>query len=356
MLSPSQWRRSSGVERGNNFDGLRLAAATAVIFSHSFLLAEGRQDDEPLMRLTGGQSVLGVVGVFVFFVISGFLVTESWERTGAPLRFAMKRFLRIYPGFAACILALALWLGPAVTTLAPGDYFRAGGLYEFVAQNLVMNVDHNALPGVRFTGHGVGDIVDGPLWSLPCEVLMYALVLVLGMLRLLRLPVLAALLALGLACVVTDTAASSYFVGAAGWLLPFFVAGMILQKLRASPLLRDGRIALLALAGLVLAAAAGRFILLFPVFGAYLVIYAALNPRWKPFPAARFGDLSYGLYIYGWPVDQTLLYVSQGRLAWWQLFPLALAISAALAFISWHLVEKPALRLKPGAAPPARLA
>src|SRR5262249_21336913 len=113
---------------------------------------------------------------------------------------------------------------------------------------------------------------------------------------------------------------------------------------------------LLALLGLVLATAAGGFILLFPMFGGYLVIYAALNRRWRPIAAARFGDLSYGLYIYGWPVEQTLLYASDGRLAWWQLFPLALALSAALAFLSWHLVEKPALRLKPGAAPRAPLA
>src|SRR6185437_2004740 len=144
-------------------------------------------------------------------------------------------------------------------------YFRDTGIYEFIAQNLVMNVDYNTLPGVRFTGHEVGTIVDGPLWSLPCEVVMYALVLVLGMLRLLRLPVLLALFALGLACLALDTAASGYFIGAALWMLPFFVAGMILHKLRASPLLGDDRVAVLALAGLVLATAAGGFILLFPV-------------------------------------------------------------------------------------------
>jgi len=56
--------------------------------------------------------------------------------------------------------------------------------------------------------------------------------------------------------------------------------------------------------------------------------------------AARLGDLSYGLYIYGWPVEQTLLYASGGKLAWWQLFPLALAITGMIALASWHIVEK----------------
>jgi thiamine-phosphate pyrophosphorylase len=84
------------VERRNNFDTLRLIAATSVIFSHAFLLATGRQDGEPLMLLTGGQTILGVVGVFVFFVISGYLVTQSWERAPSLPHFAVKRVLRIY--------------------------------------------------------------------------------------------------------------------------------------------------------------------------------------------------------------------------------------------------------------------
>ncbi|HET7594137.1 MAG TPA: acyltransferase [Stellaceae bacterium] len=334
------------VERNNNFDALRLIAATSVIFSHAFLLSEGRQDNEPLMLLTGGQSVLGVVGVFVFFVISGFLVTQSFEATGSPLRFAAKRALRIYPGLAACILVCTFILGPLLTSLPLGAYLRSGGTYDFLLNNLALNVEHNGLPGLRFTGFDVGDIVDGPLWSLPCEVVMYVMVLVLGMLRLLRLAVLIPLLALGLICIWFDTAQSAWFVGSVGWLLAFFVAGMILYKLRHRRIF-SGRVALVALAGLALSVPLNAFILLFPLFGAYLVIYLAVERRLPAIPAARFGDLSYGLYIYGWPVEQTLLYASGGALLWWQLFPLALMLSAAIAFLSWHLVEKPALRFKP---------
>ena len=334
------------MKRNNNFDALRLLAAVSVIFSHSFLLAEGRQDHEPLMRLTQGQSILGVVGVFVFFIISGFLVTESFETTASPLRFLAKRALRIYPGLILCILVCAVVLGPLATTLPLDAYFASGGLYDFVFSNIMLNVEHNGLPGVHFTGFDIGGIVDGPLWSLPCEVVMYLLVLVLGSMRLLRLSVLWPLLALGLVCLSLDTAASPYFIGTVGWLLAFFVAGMILYKLRDRHIF-DGRIALLALAGLLMSIPLGRFLLLFPLFGAYLVLYLALDRRLPVLRAARFGDLSYGLYIYGWPVQQGLLYASGGRLLWWQLFPLALAIAAALAFLSWHLVEQPALRLKP---------
>ncbi|HUH85784.1 MAG TPA: acyltransferase [Stellaceae bacterium] len=341
--------------RHNNFDALRLVAATAVIFSHAFLLSEGTEAHEPLKWLTG-QTILGIVGVFVFFVISGYLVTQSWEATGSASRFAVKRGLRIWPGLALCILLCGFVLGPLVTRLALGAYLASDGTWDFVLQNLVLNVEHNNLPGVRFSGYDAfGTAVDGPLWSLPCEVVMYAMVLALGAARLLRLPVLLALLALGLARLIFDQAVNDLaqsrgfvlrFAADTSWLLAFFVAGMILYKLRHYPIF-DGRVALLAAIALVASAALGRLVLLFPFFGAYLILYLAQTPWLPPLPAARYGDLSYGLYIYGWPVEQTLLYATGGALAWWQLFPVAFVMSAALAFMSWHLVEKRVLRLKP---------
>jgi len=129
------------------------------------------------------------------------------------------------------------------------------------------------------------------------------------------------------------------------WLLPFFAAGMALYKLRARAF--DGRLALVALASAAASIPLGLFILLFPIFGSYLVLYAALERRWPVVPAARFGDLSYGLYIYGWPVEQLVTRLLGGAAPWWQVFALSLPAAAAVAFLSWHLIEAPALRLKP---------
>ncbi len=122
---------------------------------------------------------------------------------------------------------------------------------------------------------------------------------------------------------------------------------MVLYKLRHTRIF-DGRIALLAFAGLVLSIPLRQFILLFPIFGCYLALWLALNPRLPVIPAARFGDLSYGLYIYGWPVEEAVMWLSGGRAAWWQVFLIALPAASVLAFLSWHLVERPMLRLKPG--------
>ena len=339
--------------RDNNFDALRLVAAACVMFSHAFLIAEGTEAHEPLILLTGRQSILGLAGVFVFFAISGFLVTQSFEASASPLRYLAKRALRIFPGLFAALVISAFVLGPLVTTLPLAEYFRRPEIYGYVVGNTMLNLSIHELPDVLFVDNPVGLEVNGSLWSLRYEFMMYLMVLVLGALRLLDLRVLLPLLALGLACLQFD---SLEFLGTWGWLLAFFAIGMVLYKLRHTRIF-DGRVALLALAGLVASVPLRQFIQLFPLFGGYLAIYLALERRLPLIPAARFGDLSYGLYIYGWPVEATVMHLSGGRAAWWQVFLLALPIALAVAWLSWHLVEEPLLRLKSrrAAAPRPRL-
>src|SRR3954469_5323643 len=161
--SPVIRHRSRGavVERHNNFDLLRLVAALSVIFSHAFLLAENSQephppmlltensqDHDPLMLLTGGQAILGLAGVFVFFTISGFLITQSFETTASPLVFLAKRALRIFPGLILCLVVCVLVIGPLVTKLPLADYFSRPETYLFLLHNAILDVEYNRLPGV----------------------------------------------------------------------------------------------------------------------------------------------------------------------------------------------------------------
>ena len=340
--------------RQNNFDALRLLAAILVIFSHSFLIAEGTQSREWLIRLTGNQCIMGLTGVFVFFAISGFLVTQSFEQTPNRLHFLTKRALRIFPGLLVATLLSAFVLGPLVTDLPLGAYLSRVEPYQYVVGNTLLDQTVHELPGVRFVDNPVGLEINGSLWTLRLEFVMYLMVLALGMLRLLTVRTALLLLAFGVACLRFDMLDEfekwGWFfqvLSGWGWLVGFFAAGMILYKLRHTRIF-DGRIAFLALAGLALSIPLRQFILLFPVFGCYLALWLALNPRLPVIPAARFGDLSYGLYIYGWPVEEAVMWLSGGRAAWWQVFLVALPAASALAFLSWHLVERPMLRLKPG--------
>jgi len=340
--------------RQNNFDALRLVAAISVIFSHSFLITEGTQNREWLIQLTGNQCILGLTGVFIFFAISGFLVTQSFEQTPNPLHYLAKRGLRIFPGLFVATMVSAFVLGPLVTTLPLGVYLSRPEPYEYVLGNTLLDQTVHELPGVSFIGNPVGLEINGSLWTLRLEFTMYLMVLALGLLRLLTVRAALVLLAFGMACLhfemLDELERWGWFfqlLSGWGWLVGFFAAGIALYKLRHTRIF-DGRIALLALAGLVLSVPLRQFITLFPVFGCYLALWLALNPRLPVIPAARFGDLSYGLYIYGWPVEEAVIWSLGGRAMWWQVFAIALPATAAIAFLSWHLVERPALRLKPG--------
>ena len=329
------------MDRHNNFDLLRLLAALSVILSHAFLLAENSLARDPLMRLTGGQTSLGVAGVFVFFAISGYLISQSFAATRSPLAFLAKRGLRIFPGLIACLAVCAFAIGPVVTRLPLAAYLTQREPYLFVLRNAVLDVEaYNRLPGVSFWPGDIGGIVNGPLWSLPCEVLSYLLLFALGMCRLLTLPACLMLLAAGIAFLWIDTSAMlPEPLGSTSWLIGFFAAGMVCYRLRRTTLL-DGRWALLAFAGLAASIPLGVFQTLFPLCGGYLTIWLALSRRLPVVPAARFGDLSYGLYIYGWPAEQCVLYASGGAAPWWAVFLIGAAVAVPLAFLSWHLVEK----------------
>ena len=330
--------------RRNNFDALRLIAALSVVFSHSFLIAEGSEANEPFIWLTGNQCILGLVGVFVFFVISGYLVTESWCRSPHPGRFALRRFLRIYPGLLVNIALCAFVLGLLVTSLPLAAYFQGAELRDFLAKTLTLNPGPLSLPGVLFADNPVGLHINGSLWTLRYEAMMYVMIVILGMLRLLRLSICLALTVLGILAVHFEKALTPFGdVGEWAWFLGFFGAGMVLHFLR-DRIAFDWRGALLALIALVVFVRIGQLIMLFPLAGAYLAIWFAR--RYAPWlDYSRWcGDLSYGVYIYGWPAEQLVMWLSGGRAVWWQIFLGSLAIALPLAWLSWHAIEKWALR------------
>ncbi|MGB8840919.1 MAG: acyltransferase [Aliidongia sp.] len=332
------------IARANNFDALRFCAAASVIFSHAFLVAEGTEGNEWFARLTGGQTILGLTGVFIFFTISGYLVTGSYLSDPSPPRFALKRALRIFPGLWLNLLVVGLVLGPLVSALPLSAYLSDGGLATFFGHNLLLDATDTPLPGVSFSGNQVGRIVNGALWTLRYEVMMYLMVLLLGVSRLLRLSTALVLLALGIASIRFEQALTPYGdLGEWAWLVGFFASGMCLRFLGARWL--DRRLALLAALGLIVSARLHLFIMLFPLFGGYLTIYLAMAHTRRLDFLGRWGDLSYGLYIYGWPIEQTVVWATGGRLPWWGVFASALTLAALAAMLSWHGIERQALRL-----------
>jgi peptidoglycan/LPS O-acetylase OafA/YrhL len=339
--------RTDMPRHSNNFDFLRLVAALSVIFSHSFLIAEGTQSQEPLVVLTHNQCPLGLVGVFVFFVISGYLVTESYCRNPKPAAFVLRRTARIYPGLLVNGIVIAFVLGPIVTSLPLAAYFADPRFRDFLIDYATLWPGPLGLPGVLFADTTVGLLVNGAFWTLCFEVMMYAMVLILGVARLLRLETALALLVVGIVAIWWDERWSLAWLGyLRGWLwmLSHFATGMAMYFLRDRAVFRP-RYAFLAVALLVLTSQLGEFITFFALSSGYLTIYAARARYWPHLDyAGRVGDLSYGLYIYGWPCEEMVMWLTGGRAQWWGVTLGSLAMALPLAWLSWHCVEKWALR------------
>ena len=356
--------------KANAFDFIRIAAALGVLYSHSFALLGLPQP------LVFGHISAGEASVFVFFVVSGYLVCQSWQRDPHPLRFSLRRALRVLPGLFVSVLFTTFVVGVVSTSLPVLEYLRSEKTWAYLLSNLSLICGVDSLPGV-FDHNPFPDAVNGSLWSLRYEVLMYACLALaawgLGRARQ-GLHWTCGVMFFGFAaawCLGTAFGHSIYAVPLPGlWRLglefdgmrianlgALFFAGSLLQLWRQQ--LPNSTVAAIVLLSICawLANSAWMNPLMWIALP-YAVIVAAHR-----LPAALrvFGnsDYSYGIYIYAFPVQQMLsAWGSSANWTWLALLPLEAAVTIALAAASWHFIERPALAwkavLKPAALAHAR--
>jgi peptidoglycan/LPS O-acetylase OafA/YrhL len=328
------------MDRDNNFDSLRLIAATAVIFSHSFLLVDQNEVREPFVRLLGPHNIAGLYGVLVFFIISGYFVTRSYFSAASPLQFIQKRVLRIFPGLIVCTFILTFVVAPIFFNGSAPSYYLSADPYRYFFRTIFLQHQRSPdISGVDFYSLTCGSILNGSLWSIESEVLCYGAVLVLGIFGLLNFRSAVALLTFGMVL-------HHYFEGGFLFVLPSFSAGTAMFFARERYKFQvNGVLAIVALGALIVGGLTGNLRdLAFPIFGTYAIIYLGFTRTFSLGRGARFGDMSYGIYIYGWPVEQCIRAACGDSATWWKVFLLSLPITLVLGFLSWHLVEKVALR------------
>jgi peptidoglycan/LPS O-acetylase OafA/YrhL len=301
-----------------NFDLMRLIAALLVVVSHTFPLA-----GEAPLRIRGVED-LGALGVSVFFVISGYLITASYRRD--PKTYLVKRILRIEPGLIASLVVTVILLA-FVTTAPAAEYWRAAAMY--VVRNALLYPATYDLPGV-FQAAPMAGVVNGVLWTLRLEFTFYLILMVVRA----RPAFVYALLALCAAVWLGMTVLTPHwadekltriaYLAARNGML--FFAGAALQ-------LRGTTIPVWLGAASVVA---------FPFVGPLALPTAVMGlARPGKLPA----DLSYGVYIYAFPIQQWLAIHGQLNVA------TAVAATIPFALASWFLVERPAMKLKPGPRP-----
>ena len=334
--------------KNDNFDALRLLAALSVLVSHQFALTGHPEPD--LFGLK-----LGTIGVLVFFAISGFLVTTSWTRDPHMPRFLARRALRVWPALAVCVIGCIAFVA---LVLAPPH--QALAVLPDIAAYLSPNVVFIWRDGNFFRGNPLHEL-NGSLWTIPVEVQCYVVLAVLGVVARRRLPwallLASAVVAVLLLCGVrpADWLGNPFFHLQQGtMLLPaFFLAGALAS---AWPFLQTGR----GQAGAIVLGLACAWTGFAGFAWAAILPTLVLLVGRRSWPvlreAGRGGDLSYGIYLWAWPVQQAGIALLGADAPFPVLLNVTLLVVIALSLASWHLIEKRSLSLKPGTRPDASAA
>jgi len=341
----------------NNFDVIRFLLASAVILCHSFVIYYGNEPfkkTDPFMVLSQEQISLGSVAVNFFFIISGFLIVKSFEYSKTYRQYFSKRILRIYPGFVVAFL-LSIFIAGFIAQVkhnSVSDYLQY--LHDLHMKKLLMNLVTLQLPPLDylyFKDLPVGGL-NSSLWTIQFEFICYLIVPLLAFLGFFKrnwlflVAFIAAYLLLffqGIGYVMPYKNNQSLFLGN-----PFFFPRFITYFFSGACfyIYRNKIVKTRLLTVAAFACAISSFIWIkcvdqvLPLAGTYLLFYIAYHPRLQFSQFSRKGDYSYGLYLYGWPIQQVVMYFLTSYLNPFRLFFIATPLALACAYASWHLVEK----------------
>lgn len=339
---------SQSREKRNGLDALRLGAAFLVMVSHGFALL-GLEEHDFVFVLTGGAFNASWLGLGIFFAISGYLIDRSARREDSLRAFLRRRILRLWPGLLVVVLATIFVLGPALSSLSPMDHFRSAGTWAYLGCLTLWGMRWN-VPGL-FSGNP-HHAVNGSLWTLPYEASFYLLSwFVLRKARGSLVPwglFLGAIALRALAYPQMQEVAFRPLLLSVHHVLDFglfYLAGTIVSRWTFPQRPLWGLLACLAVLW-AFADAPTRLLIGFPAIALATLLLGLL-----PIPVlsrvGRFGDFSYGLYIWAFPVQQILVQLLGAELATpWRLAWVGALATLPLAILSWHLVEKPWLARK----------
>jgi peptidoglycan/LPS O-acetylase OafA/YrhL len=342
--------------RNHQFDLLRILFATLVLLSHAPEITDGNASRELLHRLTRAPITFGLLGVDGFFLLSGYLIVQSWLGDPEFLNFLRKRVLRIVPGYLLAVVLSTV----AVGLLAPGvaHFFRD---IDFRFVKSVLLLGSPATPPV-FPGHPFA-VVNGAMYTIGYEFRCYLLVALLGLCGLLRRPILILLATTLLLSSLLYPAPFEQMhrprhmealVGQPSLsfrLTAIYLVGCCFYLFRHRIAFRP-LFAIIATVVMVVCFvfAPARAELGMVLCGGYLMFY--LGQMHLPWLSGmnRLPDISYGIYLYGWPVESLWIWFHGGSP--WIAFLASAVICFGLGWLSWHFIERPALTLKRRATAP----
>lgn len=336
--------------RDNNFNLIRIFAASAVFVSHSFALSIGNHS-EPLVDILGGKS-LGSIAVDIFFLTSGFLVTASLLRRQNTIEFVWARILRIYPALLMMLILTVFGAGLFFTTVSRSSYLTHYQTYKYFLKclSLINGVEY-ILPGV-FGNNPYKNVVNGSLWTMPHELRMYAILALIWIFlhvaptfrpKIFKIVIVASTLVAGFFVILKHLSIIEgslflrlffmFFTGAS-----YFIAKdrIVLSKttfyfLWGALILASTNIIIFNLV----------YILILP----YLLFYFAYIPNGMIRKYNKLGDYSYGVYIYAFPVQQSIAALIPD-MSVFSMMIMSGFFTFFFSLLSWHFLEKNAIKLK----------
>ena len=343
-LTPVMSNTLGALARGkqNNLTLIRFLAATAVIFAHSLAFFDLTEQYDPVFILFGIGA--GDLAVNVFFVVSGFLITRSWLSKLNLVDFAWARAARIYPALWASSLLLVLAAGMLFSLLPLHEFLLLPTTISYLVKNSTMFFGAQlSLPGT-IEGADMGFNV--PLWTLPHELQMYALVALLGIAGLIgRRPICASIVVASFAIwILSESGAIDLTQSRFRLMFHFFFGACLLLwkdhiRLGFSGLLAS--VVLLAVVATLVPVDARKYCL--ALLTPFLALWFAFVPSGRIRKFSRAGDYSYGLYIFAYPLQLVVLI----KMPWIGAsghFALSFACTLLLAMASWHFLERKALQ------------
>ncbi len=343
LVAISRWHTLADglARRQDNFLLLRFLAASMVIYGHSYALS-GMQKQDIFVR--HGLPFSGTIAVDMFFAVSGFLVTGSLMRRSNVISFVLARALRLFPAYAACLVLCAFVLGPLLTTLPLREYLHNPDTLAYVWANLGFQNLRWDLPGV-FVHNPYTGTINGSIWTLPAEASMYLWLAALGLFGIFKWRWLASIVLIALTvfgCMQWMDVPMLVHNPPYARFAAIFVLGSFFYLHRERIPLGHGCMLVLALLA-YFTHNTGLFVYALGLAEAYFCFWFAYCIPWYGFN--RFGDYSYGIYLWGFPCQQFVVALLDNprpsQISLWA-FPLALII----AIVSWHCLEQPALHLK----------
>lgn len=341
--------------RDNNFNLIRFFAASLVILSHSYPLVLGRGYSDWLGNMVGLS--FGHLAVDVFFITSGFLITASLLNTKTPLLFLWNRIRRIYPALIVSVLVTVFIIGLFFSESPTMKYLSNSQTYSYLIKNSTLLFGLEAyLPGL-FYQVPFDKAVNGSLWTLPWEIRMYGILLIIGCLFsytkiISRDLAIKFILMIGLFTPILYLLNEFFMfsveprmLNSLRFIAMFFMGGAF-YLLRNKIVLSFRLSTVLFICVCICIFLAPKFFYIFYICSiGYLIFCLAYLPKGSIRKFNRFGDYSYGLYIYAFPIQQVVILifadigVFEGAL-------ISFGMTLFLAIISWHFIESPFLKKK----------